>query len=549
MSEQPGPFDRLLQTEPPRERDRAATAIVAAAVALGLILLVLVLPPVSILDDDGERGAAGGARSATENAGALPAPPPEGFAAVSILFDFSEASGKVTLLRLSTTVPEGERLTLFSYQEGQWRKVGEGVAVLDGQAVRTDLSPPPDNVAVFSARTQARAVLGTLPRAARIDPRAPDALTELNPLGYAPAADGSLAGTLSTLPEHVPARVVPTVRARGPAEIDAVNTILASEELRTAHVQALLTIARDSDHPGLDIDYSYIDPTLGEEFVEFVRTLSAGLHAEQRTLTLTLPLPQRSGEGWDTLGYDWEALAPLADRFKLAPEPDPEQYFATTEAALEYLIPRVGSEKLLLGIATLSREVSVDGMRTLTLKDALSLASTPALAQEGPIAPGAAVAAVAQNLATQLGASGLRWDDQARALTFRYTGPGGERTVWIANRFSEAFKLRLASRYQLGGVYLESVARATAEANVWPAVRRYAKTGHVTLTKPNGALLQPRWAASAGTLERETGAETTWHAPAQPGTATLTLIVSDGVVRLGQRLTVTVEPPVGAVAP
>ena len=54
--EEQGPFDRILQAEPPPQRDRAATVIVSVTVALGLLLLILVLPPVSILDDGGVDG-------------------------------------------------------------------------------------------------------------------------------------------------------------------------------------------------------------------------------------------------------------------------------------------------------------------------------------------------------------------------------------------------------------------------------------------------------------------------------------------------------------
>jgi hypothetical protein len=41
----------------------------------------------------------------------------------------------------------------------------------------------------------------------------------------------------------------------------------------------------------------------------------------------------------------------------------------------------------------------------------------------------------------------------------------------------------------------------------------------------------------------------TWRAPAQPGDYTLTLIVSDGVIRVGQELIVPVEAPDSAARP
>src|SRR3990172_10445163 len=84
--EEQGPFDRILQADPVRRRDRAATVIVVIGVALGLLLLILVLPPVSIFDD-GEKTVDIGPVTATI-ADELP-PPPEGFEAVSGLLELS----------------------------------------------------------------------------------------------------------------------------------------------------------------------------------------------------------------------------------------------------------------------------------------------------------------------------------------------------------------------------------------------------------------------------------------------------------------------------
>jgi hypothetical protein len=72
-------------------------------------------------------------------------------------------------------------------------------------------------------------------------------------------------------------------------------------------------------------------------------------------------------------------------------------------------------------------------------------------------------------------------------------------------------------------------------------VRQYIQTGKVALSKPNGALLAPSWIASGGTLASESGATVAWQAPAKAGTYTLTLVVSDGVMRVGQQIQVSVE--------
>jgi hypothetical protein len=157
------------------------------------------------------------------------------------------------------------------------------------------------------------------------------------------------------------------------------------------------------------------------------------------------------------------------------------------------------------------------------------------------VAPGATVQALGQNLAAATGGGELHWDDAIRSVTFSYTGAGGGRTVWLANVFSESFRLELAQRYELGGVAIDDVSTRGADAAIWPAVRQYAQTGDVALATPNGSLLTPSWTADGGTLASESGASVSWQAPAEAGTYTLTLVVSDGVTRVGQQIAIPVQ--------
>jgi hypothetical protein len=70
---------------------------------------------------------------------------------------------------------------------------------------------------------------------------------------------------------------------------------------------------------------------------------------------------------------------------------------------------------------------------------------------------------------------------------------------------------------------------------------QYAEAGAVPLVKPNSVLLTPRWEVSGGTLESTVGPVVTWRAPEEPGTYTLTLVVSDGASHVGQELLVPVQ--------
>ncbi|MCH7811302.1 MAG: hypothetical protein IH958_01595 [Chloroflexi bacterium] len=551
--EEQGPFDRILQPESRPQGDRSATFIVAITIILGLLLLVLVLPPISIFDDGDGPDATG---PITTQARAELPPPPDGFQSASALFDVS-APGRITgpariSVPLSTTLPEGSSVDLFTFRDNadDWRRLGSGTVLAGGVVAQAELPILPPNIAVMRPSDQTHLVLGVLPPGAALDPAARAVLTTLTPAGFSLAPNGAISGAALSLPDDLETPIVPTISARTEAEVETLDAILGSSERRAAHVQAIVDFTATGGYAGVDLDYRLGDQTLEDEFVELVQALSAGLRANGQTLILSLPLPERQAGAWVTFGYDWPALAPLAGTIKLSTVDDQDRYFQRMEEALTFLTAQVPSGKLLLPLSALSRERGVLGVRALTLTEALTLASVPvAQPQQAMIAPEASVRAVGQNLSQELGGSALRWDDTARAVIFSYAGLGGQRTVWIANVFSAAFKVDLARRYQLGGIALDDVSDLPADANLWPVLAQYAESGEAELVRPNDSLLEPQWSATGGTLTSATGVTTSWLAPAEPGSYSLTLIVSDGVIRIGQRLVLEVGVPPGAAAP
>ena len=59
--------------------------------------------------------------------------------------------------------------------------------------------------------------------------------------------------------------------------------------------------------------------------------------------------------------------------------------------------------------------------------------------------------------------------------------------------------------------------------------------------KPNGSLSSAVWEADGGSLKDGDDGAVVWTAPDEPGAYRITLVVSDGLARLGQRLGVTVK--------
>jgi spore germination protein YaaH len=248
----------------------------------------------------------------------------------------------------------------------------------------------------------------------------------------------------------------------------------------------------------------------------------------------------REAAGWDTGAYDWQALGQAVDAIELVSEPDQSLYYQRMEEALDFLTQQVDGSKLMLVMSPFSHEKGGEGIKALLLSQALGLASTLVARTEGDIRPEDQVTIVGPNIYQEEGASGLFWDDEALAVTFSYPGEGGARTVWIENGFSVAFKLDLVRRFQLGGVAVEDVSLSAAGPNIWGPIQELAESGKVTLVKPNGSLLKPYWEASEGALDGGAKGAVVWTAPA-PGTYEVTLVVSDGVVRAGQRLSLEVK--------
>src|SRR5438874_2826996 len=551
VSDKPGPSAPPLRqaAETAPEHDRAVVYFVGTIIGLALLLLVLVLPPISILSrGDGGSSASGASASDSNSYGsnARSGMPklPAGLVAVSPLFDLSAPADKhgashLTVGPLNHKESDQRSLGLYTYTDNKWQRLSDVTLVSGGAGAKGDVSSLPANVAVLKRSKATLQVAGSIAAGATLDQRAESSITVLHPLVFTATDTGDLAGTPPAVPPAA-YKVVPGIVALNP---DVVDNILRSSELRTKHANAIADAVRQGNFAGIDIDYHSVNESLKAQFTDFVTQLQKALHNDGRTLTLTLPVPPVAGGTPNTGAYDWQKLGSLADTIELTGDLDQEVYFQNTEAALTYITDKVDRSKLLLAITPLSIERGGDGLRAMPLNDALSLASAITARLAGDVAPGAQVPLVAQNLAESEAASGTHWDDGARAVTFSYPGRGGKRTVWIANQFSTAFRLDLAERFGLNGVSISDVSAQGGGADIWPAVRELADSGSITLTKPNGDLFTPVWTASAGSLSAPSGDNVTWTAPADAGTASITMIVSDGVVRAGQVVSLDVVAP------
>ncbi len=140
----------------------------------------------------------------------------------------------------------------------------------------------------------------------------------VHPMWYAPADDGSI---LLLDDAEDPAKL-DAWREAGfqiiPSLFSTLSAAIEDPATRSRHVAELVALAERMDYAGLDIDYEEFGSHARDAFSAFIEELAAALHANGRTLTVTLQA--KTGEPGNDPGsaaQDWPRLVAAADRINL----------------------------------------------------------------------------------------------------------------------------------------------------------------------------------------------------------------------------------------
>ena len=214
--------------------------------------------------------------------------------------------------------------------------LGAGVLVLAAAVAgavvtRDDPGPPPpidipiDAWAPYFALPEAQQSLATNGRMIR----------QVSPFWYSThgattiSVDGNL--TPETMSEFIAAaraagaKVVPSIVDQMPA--GGMAAVLADSAARTTHVGVIADLAASNGFDGIDIDYeqfAFADDratwaTTRPLWIDFVRELGARLHADGRTLSVSVPYIS-DGDRTDQSGYwvyDYAGMAPHVDQIRI----------------------------------------------------------------------------------------------------------------------------------------------------------------------------------------------------------------------------------------
>jgi hypothetical protein len=513
--------------------------VIGIIALLAVVAIALILPPIRILNRIGGNGSAAGQGYTTRARSSMPALP-EGLEAASALYDIQgsgSVQGPVTLtVRLTKATQDTRALAFYTYTNNDWLRLASVTATEDGKSVRGDIISIPPNIAVLRRGAFAYQFGAIIGPGDTLDPAATDAGI-VSVLAGEPSAGDEGLQISDRLSGTLQGRYLglTTGTATGAA---AINRILNDTAATGRHIDAIVGAATATQAAGIHIDYLGIDPARRDAFTTFIARLAERLKADNRGLVVTVPTPA----GTTPDAYDWAALAKSANAVWLRAPADPAAYYDQMETSLRsHRENGVDLSRISLIIDRRSRERAGDVIRAMTLRDALTTASAVRAHLDPGIAPGEKVNLSGTNIDQDAGNSGLRWDDRSRSVMFSYAGALGAQSIWIENRFSIAFRLDLARRYHLGGVVVEGATHDETLPDAWNTILAFTNDGQLALQTPYGPYLQPSWRVSEGQIEAAAGTGAAiWRAPARTGTFQVTLIISDGVVFVGQQLALNV---------
>lgn len=400
----------------------------------------------------------------------------------SPLYTFAIQGDRPKEATLSIPIPDGSEpyntLDLYAMYGRQWFKIP---FILNDQDMRleSDLNFTPDAVLIAQTRPQAPLIDAMLTANNALPDEDSKVVIEVNPAGLRLADQGAVAGDVMSLPEtsaYSTYAIIPTVSnvdESGP-RLDLAENMLNEPSQRTAHINLLVDIAVQKLYSGYNLDYQGLGPEDQEVYTAFVKDLASALHAKQKVLSVTLPLPKPiSQDQWDTGGYNWPLIGRYADEVKIPIMPDLHAYEGETPLVDQYLqwaVGQVDRYKLQLAVSLLGRDESGTQYSTVSYLSILKLLGPVSIPDQ--VRPGDQVTFELPKLRA---AGGIQHHDPSGLFYFNYKDDqGAQHTVWVENADSVANNISRLLKFNIHGIALQDLdTRLGTDPRVWPVLEQY----------------------------------------------------------------------------
>ena len=477
----------------------------------------------------------------------------DGLSAISPLFRIEVPAGvsgaaKVTL-PLQAGTKAADTIDLYTLDNSKWTWVSGALFSADGAYAVAETKNLPETLIAVKTVVKNPSLAASLAKGSSLDDNTKDNLAVLNPEWHTIKGDGTLAGPLGELPKGK-FSIVPVVSNKGTASYDAkvVESVLSNDATRKANINNIATLATQNFYAGVEIDYQAVPANLKGQMTSFVTDLATELHKSDRKLSVIVPSPIKTDTGMDTGAYDLSAIGAAADVVKIRPTGSRGDFYSTMPTAISYVTGQVDRRKVQIVISADSQDKGTADAKNLAYKDALKLGTAVEIKQPASIAPGKTLTFLATNLLPDNGASGIKWDGNAKSVSFTYKGNDGSHTVFVENAFSAAYRLQLARQYNLRGVALESAGAQLADSKISDLFKAFTD-GNVQLSEPNSNEFVPAWSASEGPVEASSGAWANWTIPTVEGDFQVNMSVGDGVTRVVGSKSLSTMPVVVVAKP
>ncbi len=447
---------------------------------------------------------------------------------------------------VSGETTDSRNLSFYRYVEETkaWEPLAAATLDPQGKLVSGVFRETPSVVAVLRRLSAAGNVVAYLEHNATLHRDAIDRITILHTNDFKPGTDGSVEGAVSTKLPSGNYVLYPTLAANGTnkADLAVVRNLLSNSTSRSAHVAAIVKKESDLGLQGIDIAYMDLTADQRTGFTLFINELGQSLHGQGKKLSVTLPAPLKTGDRIDEGAYDWAEIAKQADILQMAPYRDQGMYRLVMPEILNFLVASVDPGKIVLTVTPYATEKSPEGLRTLSLTEAMATAGKLKVGStaDQKLVTSSEINVVGINIDGTENLRGLQWAPEVACVYFTYK-LNGNRTIWLENFFSVGFKLEYISQYKLGGVAVENASDDIYLGNIWPALVPFISSGQPILMQPNPNDLGPRWRVTKGTAEQGRNGVLKWTTPAEPGLQSVYLTLSDGVALFESEIQANVQ--------
>ncbi|MBI3958992.1 MAG: SH3 domain-containing protein [Chloroflexi bacterium] len=398
-----------------------------------------------------------------------------------------------------------ETLDLYTWTGEKWSYVPSTVVRAEDRVIADLSSPLVGNFVLMQSAAPLPRVAVNVGLSGQLPAFSDSAVATVAAAGLYLRGDGALDGETRGVP---PGNydIVPVLRNWVAGEIprvDLLNNMLVDPGLQENQLNAVADRLQANNHPGVIIDYRGVDaePAARADFVAFITRLAERLHAPEinKTLAVRVDSPRQiSAEEWDTFGYDWPALAAVADRLIIPAPVDPRAYQTGGEidALLAWATDHVGRDKLEIELPSQSVERSGNYLLLKGYQEALQPLIAQIQSSTDNAAPGEVVNISLDNPRLL---SRLTYDEAIGSYWYSYIDDQGfERTVYLEHAGSFAHKLNLLQRYNVTQAILRDADSGDIDPNLWDVARQFQigpVSGGATLAvaysviNPDGSIL------------------------------------------------------------